>query len=370
MFNFMRLPPLRRLMLMKAITGGGSWSTISGNPVSFSALSAPLRQLQIAFSPVQSGSGDPSPDNVRPISGWDSLAVNINGTNAWDEVWESGTYGSQNGEASPSQNAIRSKNKFPVLAGQTYAVYNSTANLQVRLYYYDSAGAFKGIAYANCVNNFATFTIPADVSQMNFAVGNSTTPVTTNDKNLSFNYPSTDHDYHAYNPLSRSISISLGDTYYSGWVDVVTGVGEITWAVEDVKNLTFYRYKRADGTTWYFSCQRSGAYCGYDVTEYSKALANEKSNILKTGNPYTNTTACFWAYQQNNYFFIRIGVPNIEEKSDFDAWLQSQTAVQIAYPLAAPITIQLTPEQVNSLAGENVMWSTANGDLTVEYRSN
>lgn len=30
----------------------------------------PLKSLKVAISPVQSGSGDPSPSNVRPISGW------------------------------------------------------------------------------------------------------------------------------------------------------------------------------------------------------------------------------------------------------------------------------------------------------------
>ena len=50
--------------------------TISGNPVSFTALrSAPLKSLKVALSPIQVGSGDPSPDNIRPISGHDVVDV-------------------------------------------------------------------------------------------------------------------------------------------------------------------------------------------------------------------------------------------------------------------------------------------------------
>lgn len=36
-----------------------------------------LKKLAIDFSPKQAGTGDPSPDNVRPISGWDSVKVTV-----------------------------------------------------------------------------------------------------------------------------------------------------------------------------------------------------------------------------------------------------------------------------------------------------
>ena len=55
------------------------------NPVAFSAtLAAPLKSLECAFSPVQAGSGDPSPENVRPISGWTNCNVVRCGKNLFD----------------------------------------------------------------------------------------------------------------------------------------------------------------------------------------------------------------------------------------------------------------------------------------------
>lgn len=46
----------------------------TGNPISINdAFGFPAKSCEVAFSPVQSGSGDPAPDNVRPISGRDSL---------------------------------------------------------------------------------------------------------------------------------------------------------------------------------------------------------------------------------------------------------------------------------------------------------
>lgn len=46
-------------------------ATASGDVVTFrGGVNAPLKQLTIHIEPVQSGTGDSSPYNVRPISGW------------------------------------------------------------------------------------------------------------------------------------------------------------------------------------------------------------------------------------------------------------------------------------------------------------
>ena len=84
--------PILRLWWLKRLSGGGGgepvYKTISGNPVTFDAVAAPLQQLRVDFSPVQAGSGDPSPTNVRPISGWTGLTATVNGS-AVPVSWES-----------------------------------------------------------------------------------------------------------------------------------------------------------------------------------------------------------------------------------------------------------------------------------------
>ena len=40
----------------------------------------PVKSLTVSITPVQEGSGDPSPSNVRPINGWTAAEVNVNGT--------------------------------------------------------------------------------------------------------------------------------------------------------------------------------------------------------------------------------------------------------------------------------------------------
>lgn len=65
-----------------------------------------------------------------------------------------------------------------------------------------------------------------------------------------------------------------------------------------------------------------------------------------------------------------INEPWISSMDVFSAGTTPTTGAQVVYPLATPQTVQLTPQQVSTLLGSNVMWSDLNGDLTVQYKSN
>lgn len=64
--------------------------TVGGNSnlVSFrSAARVPITSLKVHFSPVQEGEGTPSPENVRPISGWTRLEAYKAGKNLLNEAF-------------------------------------------------------------------------------------------------------------------------------------------------------------------------------------------------------------------------------------------------------------------------------------------
>ena len=46
----------------------------------------PLKSLLVDIEPVQNGTGDPSPSNIRPISGWNAVKVTRDGKNLLDDV--------------------------------------------------------------------------------------------------------------------------------------------------------------------------------------------------------------------------------------------------------------------------------------------
>ena len=60
--------------LYKGSIGATKTFEATGNPVILPEYVS-LEKLAIEFSPKQAGSGDPSPENVRPISGYDSVTV-------------------------------------------------------------------------------------------------------------------------------------------------------------------------------------------------------------------------------------------------------------------------------------------------------
>lgn len=57
-------------------------SNAAGSPATFSdgADDIPVKDLAVTIVAVQSGTGDPAPDNVRPISGWTGASISISPT--------------------------------------------------------------------------------------------------------------------------------------------------------------------------------------------------------------------------------------------------------------------------------------------------
>lgn len=358
---------LKRLMWVRIMQGGSiapTYETVTGNPVSFTTVRpAPLRQLSVAFSPVQSGTGDPSPDNVRPISGWSSLTVEQRGVNLWDEEWEVGGIDSSTGRDGTDPNSWRTVNYIPIKPNTEYYVASSATNKSIRARFYAADKSYIGYApKSGSTDTGHAFVSPENAYYLRFNPAITGVP----NHDISINYPATDTAYHAYNPSSRSISISLGSTYYSGQLDVVTGVVTVTMA-----SVTFdgsqqdSQFAFATGTgknriTWN----------GYQFV--GKADVPILSDKLK---PLTTYSAAPEAWEVSNSASPTaarcfIGVPTtIASVEDWKAYV-TQNNITLCYYLATPQTIQLTPQEVESLAGDNVLFSDANGDLTVEYRSN
>ena len=70
--------------VMDLLRGATLHRIVSGDPaVARYAVTAPVTELTVQIRAVQSGDGDPSPDNIRPISGWDTATVTQDGKNLW-----------------------------------------------------------------------------------------------------------------------------------------------------------------------------------------------------------------------------------------------------------------------------------------------
>ncbi len=74
-------------------------TSASGDPASFpdGADDAPVADLKVSVRPVQSGSGVPSPENVRPVSGWTGATLYHSGEDTSDPETLSVSWQSQAG---------------------------------------------------------------------------------------------------------------------------------------------------------------------------------------------------------------------------------------------------------------------------------
>ena len=132
---------LERLLFLKRIKGGSGHEETTTSNTFVTDMVAPLRKLLLSFAPKQSGSGDPSPDNIRPISGWDGVSVVRSGVNLFDGEWESGSINSSGQPVSGGSN-IRPKHKIFVLPSKTYAISHSSGSRNIYWYTYKADGSF------------------------------------------------------------------------------------------------------------------------------------------------------------------------------------------------------------------------------------
>ena len=324
--------------------------TASGAIASFSdgADDLPLKSLVVNINPIQDLShGDPSPENLCPISGWTEVDVEQRGVNVWDEEWEVGEYGNDGTKANTGA-GIRSKNYINVLPNLTYA-FISTLNLYVceydidknfiKRYYVVPLAPNKQVS-SNCY--YVTFNTAS-------AYG------TTYNHDISINYPSTDHSYHPF--TGRSITIQLGQTVYGAKLYPLEGKAVIDRAM-----------RVFDGTeVWSNYATKNGFSIGINdmLVGYRQ---NGISNYL-VRNPSSGQCG-FWLGVNNRTLYVLDVVNNIIAEQSTTEWRAylAEHPLQILYPLAEPIEIQLDSHTLNSLYGQNNLWADS-GDTEVEYRA-
>ena len=334
------------------------------------------KSLVVTLEPIQAGSGDPSPDNVRPISGRTEVVTSVAGKNLLpmtlaslkavntSATWSGNTY-TRNGiaftvltDASDNVTGIRADGT--ATAETTfYQVYNTKLPLASGQYAFNgcpSGGG--GTTYRMQLRNGQewfgetgsgrTFTYDASTSDTDLVRIDILNGATCNNvvfKPMIRLASDTDSTYEPYN--GRTYTTALGRTVYGGALDVVSGVLTV--------DMTFRTFDGSEN--WETINQGLRLAGGFGGKAYS---AKNVSNMLTyaTGDPTINPNS----YQFTVGGFVNVGVPYTvaEWKS-----LLATTNLQVVYELATPQTYQLTPQQVTLLVGENHVWS--DGSITMQY---
>ena len=336
----------------------------SGNPVQCYPVENYPLGVKVSWEPTQEGSGDPSPDNVRPISGWDSVHVTRCGKNLL-KASKSDITRELNGivgnyTANNDTFAIKGTNKassnFLILSitpyvypyfkpGDKYTILNNSPNgIYINLTYINTSGNIASLVYNDTQT---TFTVPEDYIRLNKLQVGISTSVSTIDTtfNIQLEVGSTATPYEPY--TGSTTDIALPETVYGGTLDVETGVVTIDW----IFNHTVL------GDT--------SALPGVGDGFVRKALKGDNNAMIGSSNQHCNVAP--YSYEYNGgytHFYIDTnGSAMIVLPVDTPA----DTVIQTAYKTKVPYTIQLTPQQIAALSGVNTLYTDA-GTLTVTGR--
>ncbi len=306
--------------------------TVSGAIASFNdgAGGLDLKSLKVAITAKQSGSGDPSPDNIRPISGWSECNVVRCGKNVW-------SYGDVSGTKRVAVTVDIKAGTYTISSNVTSSDTDYDYNLM--LFYYED-NTTESVYIDRGTRQNVTFTLSKNVKSINFYASRSNN-ASDNDTfsftDIQLEVGSSATSYEAYS--ADTYTIQLGDTYYGGSLDVTTGVLTVDKVVVDMSTLSWsttswgaYRASLSDSLNYSASNLADAITEKYAVTTYANLNQNKPNNN-------------FALYNKNVYVVA-----------------DASPTGQLVYPLETPITVQLTPTQVEQLLVNNVWADT--GDIT------
>ena len=317
-----------------------------------------------SFSKIQVEAGSTATSyapysNICPILGWDSLNVEQRGKNlfhftagrsayTWGDgcglsTISAGDYSvTLNGTASAIHVFTVTGFSLELPAGK-YTASLSTYS-KVRMVITSSGGE----SIASVFDTPITFTLLGKAN-LSFTF-NITSGASFDNEELKIQIEQGETSTEIVPYTGRSISITLGQTVYSGTVDVVTGQG--------VDNKQKHTFSAGDVWTYYDNGTNSFFYL-YPISAHTAKLAQTAITENGVELDINGINGQVRAYLSKN--------PFLSADTDMASFMATYGFV---YELATPITIQLTPQEVESLAGDNTLWSDANQPLTVTYRSN
>ena len=323
----------------------------SGSLVSFNdgGDNIPLGSLIANITAVQSGSGTPSPSNVRAISGWSGCNLGVSENNIWSEQWEVGSIDATTGQDIVYAYEIRSKGYINVNPNTAYFFKKPTGSNSV-VYFYNSKHEY--LSYSTVPPDTA-FSTPQNAYYIRFRLGNNYGTTYNND--VSINYPSTVTTYQKFGKL---INIPFGQTVYGGTLDVLTGLLTVTHRLVDLGTLNW----NYDSTYQRFISD--------NIADLKTSLARTLSGIcsiyicIDDGRPIGSVPdKSFYFAANENAMSVYI---HDSTYTDAQTFRTAMNGVQLVYPLATPVTYQLTPAQVRTLLGLNNIFADT-GDISLSY---
>ncbi len=335
---------------LKAWTYPGT-KDVSGNPITLTDGSARNAEgLAVTLEPIQSGSGTPSPTNVRPITGRTECVVDRVGRNLVDisAILDGKTLSTEDGSVQTGTETSYVTDYIPVSKNQTIYI---PATGTTRRWFYDTSKTAK--VYLN--NKGAQVYTPTEDGFIRVTANKTTVGI--NDFQIEYGNTST-----AYVPYSHdTATITFGQTVYGGSVDFKTGKVTVTHGLFDMGNEWAY-----DSASW-----PNPVF--YAFLPDAKTFASSTRLICDTYSQSERNATNNWgtvALMHDKELQIKSLSTQIyvmdTNYNDATAFATAMSGHYICYELATPIELTLTPAELELLKGYNYI--TSNGTtIALDY---
>lgn len=355
--------------------------TAEGSIASFSdGADAPVKSLVVGIEPVQEGSGDPSPDNVRPITGRTTANITMCGknvlkitakthttnnvtydVNADGTITTNGTATGGNGRCDIINISNPSKALLDAFSGKRLAGCPEDGAYNTYLIHLIIDGTLicrdtgSGVQIPDLSQYYGASNLYIDASvRTNYTA-----------ENLVFKpIISDDASYGAYEPYSgESLAVAFpteAGTVYGGTLDVTSGLLTVDKAIVNLGNLTWNALQVMGKNL--FQVQYHLFPAGADG-ESSKAWCEAlKTMPYGFNTSYQTYDNILWPHT-NGSFLV-----SCSTYTDVDLFKEAMNGVYLVYPMKTPQTFQLTPTEIKSMFGINNIYADC-GNISVEYRA-
>lgn len=307
-----------------------------------------VESLVVDIVAVQEGSGDPSPSNVRPISGWDEVNVAVTGKNLLDAsilkdqvAWNSGEI-----KLAPNTQYTVSSNCDGNIVYLYVMGVGQTPNPQTTVYQGHSISVTSDangiLRYQQRVPNLSAGSVSDYWYQLE--LGSTAT---------------------AYEPYQgTTYTTDLGRTVYGGTLDVVSGVLTVDRAMVTLDGTERWANNYATETLLNVTATLTDCVAVENSDTETRIIADKMKGVSASVALGVSTRASGnIAIVSNKRVFVTIARSIADNVSAFESWIASNP-ITICYELATPIEYQLTPQQVYLYSGVSNVWADS-GDIVL-----
>lgn len=366
----------------------------SGNPVVCYPVAGYALGVKAKWEPVQEGSGTPSPENIRPIKGRDSVTVERCGENVIEFLSTEDPSSdikiavdaekniTLNGTLAGKGNITIGTCRLHWVAGKTYTMYVKKVSGSVSLgsgdgitfayalFTTDYNHYFRGDTSSTNLDVYTARGIALEETELVFMLQCWRNDTVFNNYKFQIEVVEGTTALTTYTPyIGQTNTLTLPETVYGGEVDAVSGDGQDTQKLVILNGTESWN-------SWGINAHNpaiTGFYT-YDINDYDAINSKGICSHLETPNQDVwggrNAGIGFATVGSSRYFMFSMmtsSLPDISaghEVASLKAYLAAQndagTPVQIAYKLAEPIPFTATGAQpLPALAGVNTVLTDA-----------